>query len=400
MPRQSKEPRYYPTKNGWFMVVNGERIRLTSGPKNETRKLAWERYRAEMGSRLVEEDGDRNYINAVLNSYLNYLQNRVDHGDASQNTFDMHAKFLKTFNEECGALLVRQLRPQHITDWIAKMRQPRWSEVQNRVNKWGDGSARKARDVVSRVFNWAKDEAGIISRSPLDRSGKNKAKKQRRRPSPSRVALLDAEYDLLMEYALRRKNKDFAHLLTCLYRTGCRPAEMHGARADEWDEEKQAIVIKGIPENRGRFKLWYLGEDRVLYVPDDLVPLLKAQMEKYPTGTIFRTETGAPWTNATICSRFKSIKRAANKFAAKNGLGPVRKGVTAYSPRHRYVTVWIEQDRPVWKLCELLNTSETMLRTNYSHLFERTASLRDALNEFDRRGQETAAASASTSSKL
>ncbi len=80
------------------------------------------------------------------------------------------------------------------------------------------------------------------------------------------------------------------------------------------------------------------------------------------------------------------IKKAANGAASGRGLPRVRKEVTAYSLRHAYVTRWIEQDRPVWKLCELLNTSEQMLRQNYSHLFERTDSLREALNDFDQPG--------------
>jgi hypothetical protein len=81
---------------------------------------------------------------------------------------------------------------------------------------------------------------------------------------------------------------------------------------------------------------------------------------------------------------FKSIKKAANTAAERKGLSPVRKELTSYSYRHGYVTRWVEQDRPLWKLCELLNTSEAMIRQHYSHLFERTASLRESLNDFDR----------------
>jgi hypothetical protein len=62
----------------------------------------------------------------------------------------------------------------------------------------------------------------------------------------------------------------------------------------------------------------------------------------------------------------------------------VRKAVTAYSYRHAYVTRWIVENRSVWKLCELLNTSEAMLRGHYSHLFQQTETLRESLNAFDR----------------
>jgi integrase len=170
---------------------------------------------------------------------------------------------------------------------------------------------------------------------------------------------------------------------------------MYHAKALEWNEEKQAFVIKASPDERGRYKLAHLGEDRTIYIPDDLVPVAKELMAKYPSGPIFRTESGEPWKNNTLCARFKSIKRAANKTAEKKGLPQIRKGVTAYSYRHAYVTRWIEQDRPLWKLCELLNTSEAMIRQHYSHLFEKTGTLRESLNDFDRgRGEQSATVTA------
>ena len=380
MARHSQGPRYYESKNGWFANFSGERIRLTTGPRQKTRALALEKHRAEMEARQVEEAGDSNSVWAVLNAYMNDLQNRVSNGDAAQNTLDLHMKMILPFNEECGAMPVRRLRPQHVTDWLTKMRQERWNEKLKRATKWTDGTVRKARDVIARAFRWAADEAGLIGRSPFDRARGKRQKHKRRRPAASRAAVTDQEHELLLAQAMLRKDKGFAQLLVCLYRTGARPAEMYGATAAEWDEDRQAFVIKATPESRGRYKLAHLGEDRVLYVPNDLVPLVKDLMRLRPTGPIFRTESGAPWSNQTLCARFKSIKRAVNK----KGVGQIRKAVTGYSYRHRYVTRWIEQDRPIWKLCELLNTSEAMLRQHYSHLFERTSSLREALDDFDR----------------
>src|SRR5262249_31797492 len=85
-----------------------------------------------------------------------------------------------------------------------------------------------------------------------------------------------------------------------------------------------------------------------------------------------------------LCGRMKSIKKAANRLAAERGVPGVRKEVTAYSYRHAFITRWVEENRPLSVLCELLNTSETMVRQHYSHLFERTQTLLEALNSFDR----------------
>src|SRR5262249_23488642 len=149
------------------------------------------------------------------------------------------------------------------------------------------------------------EEAGLISQNPFDKKGRGKKKKRtRRRPSQNKVAIRDDEHELLLRHAEKRTNKGFYHLLLFLYRTGARPAEVYLAKAPEWNEERQGVVIKAAPENRGRFKLWHLGEDRILYIPTDLVPRAKELMARHPEGPIFLTENGKPWKVPTLCIRF------------------------------------------------------------------------------------------------
>jgi site-specific recombinase XerD len=112
--------------------------------------------------------------------------------------------------------------------------------------------------------------------------------------------------------------------------------------------------------------------------------LVRELMTRYPEGPIFRTESGQPWKLNTICARFASIITAANNAAARSGGPTVREAVTAYSYRHAYVTRWLEAGENPLMLCELLDTSMDMLRRHYSHLFERTETLRDHLNSFER----------------
>jgi integrase len=391
MPRVSKGPRYYKSKKGWYATLGGETVLLIKGPKRETEKRAKERYEAEVAARKVEVEGDRNTVWAVVNAYLLDLGNRVKNEDASENTLDMHTYVLSAFNTALGATLVRDLRPQHVTEWLASMRQLRWNEALKRETKWGDGTEKLARGALSRAFNWAVEEAGLISASPLKRHAagkKMKMKRKRRRPSEDRTAITEHEHQLLVEQASRRTHKGFLHLITFMHGTGARPAEMYGATAAEWDETKKLFRIPATPESRGRFKLAHLGEDRLVYVPDDLVPLVKELMVKYPEGPLFRNERGKPWKENTLCARFISIKRAANRAAQARGVPGVRDAVTAYAYRHGFVTRWVEENKPLPLLCELLNTSLEMIRSNYSRLFERTDTLRDALNTF-RRGTAT-----------
>jgi site-specific recombinase XerD len=394
MPRTSKGPRYYPSKKAWYATLDRERILLARGPKGPTKMEAENRYEAEKAARRVEVEGDRNTVWAVLNAYLADLKNLVKNGEASPGRLRMHRYVIEGFNDAYSEKTVRELRPLHLNDWLATKRGSRWSEKQKRHTKWGDGTEKLARGVLNRAFNWAAEEAGLISANPLKgRAQGKKPRRQRRRPAKSKVAIADHEHELLVGQATRRSRKDFLHLIRFLDRTGARPAEMYGATAAEWEEGRRAFRIKATPENHGRYKLAHLGEDRLVYVPDDLVPLVRELIATYPTGTLFRNERGKPWKKSTVCARFKSIKQAANRAAAERGVPGVRAAVTAYSYRHAFVTRWVEQDKPLQKLAELLNTSEAMIRERYSHLFERAETLRDALNDFDRGRAERPASS-------
>jgi site-specific recombinase XerD len=383
MARTSKGPRYYASKGAWYANLNGERVLLARGPKKATEKEAKENYDAEKAARRVELEGDRNTVWAVLNAFLQHRENLVEQGELSQSTLDMDRLAITPFSKRFGAMAVRKLRPQHITEFFAAMRQPRRHATVNMMVRWGDATVKLARNHLRTAFIWASEEAGLITCNPFKRRHGRKAKRQRRRPAESCVAITPHEHTLLVEQAARRSKKDFLHLMTFLHRTGARPAEMYLAKASEWVEKKKAFRVRAEPESRGRFKLAYLGEDRWVYIPADLVPLAKELMAKYPEGPIFRTEWGTPWDNESLCARMKSIKRAANRAAAEYGVPGVRKEVKAYSWRHAFVTRWVEANKPLQVLCELLNTSEAMIRQHYSHLFERTETLLDALNDFD-----------------
>jgi integrase len=384
MPRTSKGPRYYPSRNGWFANLNGERIRLTTGPRKTTQQEAQERYQAELAARKVEVAGDRNKVWAILNAYIVDLQNRVDNQERAENTFKLHRGVIVQFNEQFSDTLVRDLRPQHVTEWLAAMRKPRRHRTGKHEVRWNDAMAQMARRVLKRAFNWAWSEAGLISCNPLALKGKSRDKPLRSGPSENRLAIEKREHEMLLAQAERRTKKGFLYLIQFLYRTGARPAEMYGVKASEWSETKQAFVIKAGPEARGRYKLARLGRDRTLFVPDDLVPLARKLMAMHPDGPLFRTEGGKPWKNSTLCARFRSIKLAANRAARLSGQAPLRTAISAYSYRHGFVTRWVENNLPLARLCELLNTSPMMIHKHYSHLFEQTETLRQSLNDFDR----------------
>jgi hypothetical protein len=108
VPRTSKGPRYYKSKNGWFANLDGERILLVYGPKKANESLAREKYQAEVEARKVFVEGDRNTAWAVLNAYIQHLQNRDP--KTAPNTVRIAQKYIGLFSKACGQIQVRDLR--------------------------------------------------------------------------------------------------------------------------------------------------------------------------------------------------------------------------------------------------------------------------------------------------
>ena len=236
------------------------------------------------------------------------------------------------------------------------------------------------------AFRWSVDEGGLISVNPLARKGEARKKGPPIQYKQDKVAITDAEHAAFLAYAGRRQHKDFYYLLEFLYGTGARPAEMSLAKAKEWDEEKKAFVIEPILENQGRYKLLRLGDKRTIYIPDNLIPIARELMARHPTGPLFLTERGAPWTERSLGDRFDYMRKVITTAV-------VRAKLTSYSYRHAFVTRWVLAKKYIPDLCDLLQTSEQMIRKHYNHLFEQHETLRQALNEFSVGTRETLAIS-------
>src|SRR5262249_3203734 len=125
-------------------------------------------------------------------------------------------------------------------------------------------------------------------------------------------------------------------------------------------------------ERNGNNKLGHKGKRRVIYIPPGLIPLVEELNRRYPTGSIFPNEDGAAYSEGAIRWRFHPMKR---RLAP-----PPAISLSGY--RHRFATDWLAAGKPVGHLAELLGTSIAMIQKHYSHLTERSATLRAALADF------------------
>ncbi len=384
MPRQSKGPRYYPSRNCWVANLNGERIKLVEGPRKATEKEAQEKYALLVKSRSAEQEGDRAECWVVLNAYLRNSQNRVVPAPLAPNTFKMHKYAIDSFVRDYGTIKVRDLRQTHFQEWLAKNRDgERKCPITGQKTRWGDSTIKLNLSVLVTAFAWAASDGQLIGESPFQKKGM-------RAPWPDiqsrskRLATTAEEYQALLAQADRRRDKTWLVLMKCLWATGARPAELYLATADEWDDAIQGFCIDpGDKKNIGRLKtrrhLLKSGKKRIVRLPDELVPEVKELMGRRPKGPLFLSEHHKVWNSMLFADRFKTMVKAANRRTKKI---VVRPEITCYSIRHAFITRWIVAGKDVMVLCELLNTSLKMVQATYSHLFEMHDVLLDSLNRF------------------
>jgi integrase len=366
MARHSTEPRYYSSKGGYFAVLKGRRIPLAYGPEKdpETKKAAWEQFRKEQAAARTEVEGDHGTAGQILNAYYRDCETRK----LTENTLEWYFDVLQGFILDCGKVKAKELRARHIREFLAKQK------------TWGDSTKKKALEILAGAFNWAENEE-LISRSPFRRKGGKDLDRPIVDYRAKRAAISEEEHEAILDVCGRRSKKDFYWLCRFWWGTGARPAELALARADEWDENLKAFVIRAAdPKNRGRYKLARYKKDRVIYLPDDLVPAarkLVATAERRKEGYLFTNQRGEPFTAKKVMERFASIRQTLSRRKVQ-----VRPGLTAYSYRHAFVTRWLVAGGDSQKLCQLINTSLIQLHRHYSHLFEKHEALRDALNGF------------------
>jgi integrase len=388
MPRVSKGPVYYPTKKGYFATIKGETRRLTDyvGPEsNDELARAWEVYRRFVEVKSVEKEGDQAAVWAVFAEYLN--RRSSPRRKLASGTLALDEKYVTSFVEwlrdNHPNLKWRDLTHDHFDRWLDYNSHslPKSRPSGRPKGSWNDGGQHLALRTVRAACNWAVRKWGKVSHDPFGNGPEDKP------PAPNylgkKVAVTDEEYCALLAVALRRADKDFAALLMLFYGTGARLQEIYLAKAREWRHEGGdggSFHIDPTEKGRG-YKLARRGKERVVYVPPELVPVVEVQIRKYPEGPLFRTGKGKPFTPKILCRRFVSSIDAANRAAGRE---LVRPQVRGYSFRHAFVTRWLETRPDTAVLCELLDTTEAMLRKHYSHLFQRPQFLLGKLTQFGR----------------
>jgi len=280
-------------------------------------------------------------------------------GALAANTVAAYRHQLRKFVALHGAVKVRQIRSVHVTSWART-----WHEVQ----------------AVVRLFNWARDEAGIVRCSPfiklrLPRRGRRKR------------ILLPADIVRLL-----RSARGYArNYLIALRETFARPQEIRLACWEDLQSEDMRLSMEeALPAGKAilvfhDFKDCGRRKDstrpRVLLVTARLGRLMvRLRRRSVPsTGPIFPNSKGEPLTK-------NCVRCLMRRLRVRVGLGADQHGekIVAYTLRHSLATFAASQGIGNQTLADLLGHVDARTTSRYLHL--QVSHLREAIARLRRRG--------------
>ena len=171
----------YRSDIGWWMIaLGGEKTRLIQGPNAEKHRILAEEKFVELRKvRRIAPQAPTSRTADVVEAHLAWSRQHL-----STDTHRVNQYYCQLFAEHCGTVAARDLRPFHVSQWIATMMSPerverekarRTAEIAAGADKskiggipkpWGASTAHNGRTTAFRVFSWAKDE-GILTENPL-----------------------------------------------------------------------------------------------------------------------------------------------------------------------------------------------------------------------------------------
>lgn len=322
---------------GWYVELSGKQIRLTGkdGSEDEAKRAM----HGLLAQRGIESPGEKPAAMSVADVCLAYL----DHAKVNLKplTYDFYVRHLKAFAGAEGKTSSADLRPMHLTAWVAS-------------KEWSNTTRRGAITAVKRAFEWARRQ-GMIPDNPVADAEKPPA--ARREGIPDR-----AEVERILEAIADRQFKD---LMLAIHDTGCRPGEAAAVTAKDVDFKAGTWTLAGKTEHK-------TGRKRVVYMTPRVAEICARLCRDNPRGPIFRNTRGNPWTRNAMACRFDELRRKG--IASKDG--------TAVAFRHLFITDSLEKEIPVATVAELVGHVDTgMIQRVYSKLSQRQAYLKDALGK-------------------
>lgn len=347
--------RYYDSRKAYFTHFEGKQIKLADGPddapKGPTYLAALEQFRTLMQVSNADTADQANTVRVVVDLYGQHLER-----NGQARSLEILLQTCTSAVAEFGDKTFAEMKPVHVTNWLAKMAKPHDTKKHKGV-KWGATYQNIALRTLVAAFNWAKGQ-GLISGHCLQ-NPKAVVVRGRKRSRGQEAYISPTTWKKLIE-RVGKTNHGFADILRFLHGTGCRPSEAYHVEARYYRPEDKCIVYPGHPgpddfvwKNARRS-----GKDRVIFLSDELAETVEKRIAERPEGPLFRSRHDRRW-----CQEAMSVN--LRWYAKRLGIKPAP---TAYGFRHTYATDWLLNGGSIKVLADLIGTSVTMIERHYGHL--------------------------------
>jgi integrase len=331
MARPSK-PWFRASKGTWYVKIGGKQHSLgVRGRENRSAAIAaWHR----LASNGPQQPRPTVTVGELIRQFLDDVRAR-----AQPDTLRVYSWLLLPFAAEHGTIPAADLSPVAVERYT---RRPTWSP----------STRNNFLTALVAACRWAV-RAKLVACNPI--AGVTRPPKRSR--GAESVISPDAHQRLL---ALAEPH--FRDFLTVLHATGARPGEVAAITAADVDWDAGTVTLD-------HHKTAHRGLRRVVYLPPDIVTLLRRLAETPPAGPLLLSAAGTPWKGNTVVKAMRRLRKRAGVPHA-----------TAYGYRHTFATDALSNGVPEAHVAELLGHAGTaMLHKHYSHLSARSALLREAL---------------------
>ena len=241
-------------------------------------------------------------------------------------------------------MLASHVKPYHLNGWVHTV-----------GKKWSDNTKAAHISIIKGIFTWGRKQ-GYLTTNPLE-----DVKGPQRTP---RTEIMDrADEDRLIDSAT---DHEFANLLLVCRASGMRPSEAYRMEAD-WIDFTRGTVSFPVSKTSRR-----TGRQRIVFLPEEVIKILRPLCRRYPNGPVLRNTRGKPWTRSSTNARFI-------RYRKQLGLG---KEATLESFRHAFATNALAAGIPIATTAALMgHVDGKMIERVYSKLYKKEDHLRAAVEK-------------------
>jgi integrase len=366
----SKKPsvRYWNSRKAYCCEIDGTQHILAKGPNDGPRGQTYLEAVGRFG-KLIKLEADKGTDDYLVSSLFNQYRLHL-HATRTSGVPGVFDIMVKGFAAKFGTRRVTELKPYDFDGWLKSQTQ------------WNPTSQAHAATLILGAISWARKK-GFIQTDPL--SGRIE------RPVPilrGREARMSEELmDLLVgachekatyhrkvgtnEPAVHRRKvgfcDQFGKFLWLLRLTGARPIELRMAEAHNYQNGRIVYRWNAPVGYRGKTAA-KTQRDRVIFLPPDARAFVEECVAKHPTGAIFRTLRGEPWTPQNITQKWRQwlLKRPkVVAYLAEHEIDPDQ--IRPYNFRHTAISTFLDNGGDIYAAAQIFGTGVKQIERRYGH---------------------------------